>query len=67
MLAHNIYINLDFKPDDLNNRPKKLKAYIAPGNNGAMIRGLISRRFWWGITEERTADCDLIWTQIKIN
>jgi hypothetical protein len=66
MISHNIYFNLDIKLDDINNRARKLKAYIAPGNNGAMVAGLIKRRFWWIITDERTADCDFIWTQIKI-
>jgi hypothetical protein len=66
MLSHNIYLNLDLGHDDINNRSRKLKAYIAPGNNGAMVAGLIKRRFWWTITNERTPDCDFIWTQIKI-
>jgi len=65
--AHNIYINLDLKHDDINNRQRKYKAYIAPGNNGAMVRGLLKRRFWWQIAEERTSDCDFVWTQLKIN
>jgi hypothetical protein len=51
MLSHNVYINLDLKLDDLSNRPKKWKAYIAAGNNGAMIKGLIKRRFWWTISD----------------
>lgn len=66
MLSHNIYVNLDLKCDDIANRPKKWKAYIAAGNNGAMIKGLIKRRFWWSIVEERTADCNFVWTQLKI-
>lgn len=66
MLSHNIYINLDLKLDELTNRPKKYKAYIAIGNNGSMIRGLIKRRFWWTITEERTSDCNFVWTQLKV-
>jgi hypothetical protein len=57
MYAHNIYINLELKTDDINARPKKLKAYIALGNTGAMVRGLIKRRFWWTLVDERTPDC----------
>ena len=49
--AHNIYINLDLKNDDINARPKKLKAYIASGNNGAMVKGLLKRRYWWTLSE----------------
>ncbi len=52
-LSHNFYINLDIKIQDLSSRPKKLKAYVGPGNNGAMIKGLLKRRFWWTIVEER--------------
>jgi hypothetical protein len=57
MYAHNIYINLDLKLDDLNSRPKKLKAFVTLGNNGAMVRGLMKRRFWWTLVDERTPDC----------
>lgn len=66
MISHNIYFNLDLKIDDISSRGRKLKAYIAPGNNGAMVAGLIKRRYWWVVTDERTADCDFVWTQIKI-
>lgn len=66
MLSHNIYVNLDLKCDDIASRPKKWKAYIAAGNNGAMIKGLIKRRFWWSIVDERTPDCNFVWTQLKI-
>lgn len=66
MISHNVYFNLDLKHDDISNRPKKYKAYIAEGNNGAMIKGLIKRRFWWSIVEERTTDCNFVWTQLKI-
>lgn len=51
----------------MGNRPKKLKAYVGPGNNGAMIKGLLKRRFWWSIVDERTDDCQFVWTQIKVN
>lgn len=66
MLSHNVYLNLDLKHDDIANRPKKWKAYIAAGNNGAMIKGLLKRRFWWSIVEERTSDCQFVWTQLKV-
>lgn len=32
-----------------------------------MVRGLLKRRFWWTLTDEKTADCSFIWTQIKVN
>lgn len=58
MISHNVYSNLDLRPDDISNRGRRLKAYIAPGNNGAMVAGLIKRRYWWIVTDERTADYD---------
>lgn len=50
-IAHNISISLDIKFADLSCRPKKLKAYVGPGNNGSMIKGLLKRRFWWTIVD----------------
>ena len=32
-----------------------------------MIKGLLKRRFWWTIVDERNTDCHFVWTQIKIN
>lgn len=57
MFAHSVYGSLDIRGEDLGTRPRKLKAYVALGNNGAMVRGLIKRRFWWSLVEERTPDC----------
>ena len=67
MFAHSIYISIDLKNDDINARPKKLKAFVSLGNNGAMVRGLIKRRFWWTLVDERTSDCQFVWTQLKVN
>jgi len=66
-MSYNFCKIIDLKHEDVNNRPKKLKAYVGPGNNSAMIKGLLKRRFWWTIVEERTEDCHFVWTQIKIN
>jgi len=57
MWAHGIYMNLDLKPKVEEVKPRKIKAYVCLGNNGAMVRGLIKRRFWWTLSEEITADC----------
>ena len=64
--SHNIYINLDLKVEE-NIKSKRLKAYISLGNNGAMVKGLLKRRFWWNFVDERTGDCDFVWTQVKVN
>ncbi len=66
-VSYNFSTCLDIKYEDMGNRPKKLKAYVGPGNNGAMIKGLLKRRFWWSIVDERTDDCQFVWTQIKVN
>ncbi len=50
-LAHGVWLNLDLKYDEINNRYRKFKAYIATGNNGAMVRGLLKRRFWWTLVD----------------
>jgi hypothetical protein len=31
-----------------------------------MVKGLVKRRFWWTISDERTQDCNFVWTQLKI-
>lgn len=65
-IAHNIYINLDLRNEDISNKSKRVKCYVGPGNNSAMIKGLLKRRYWWVISEDRT-ECNFVWTQIKVN
>ena len=52
--AHNIYINLDLKPEELNYKTRRLKAYVGSGNNSAMIKGLIKRRYWWALSDDKS-------------
>lgn len=49
MLAHNIYNNLDFSSKQISKQ--KIKAYVGPGNNCNMIKGLLKRRFWWTVVD----------------
>lgn len=65
-LAHNIYINLDLKPEDISNKNRRMKYYVGPGNNSAMVKGLLKRRFWWQASED-LKQCNFVWTQVKIN
>jgi len=46
---------------------KRYKAWIGPGNNSALVKELIKRRFWWQICEERNLDHNFVWTQLKVN
>ena len=43
----------------------KLKVYIGPGNNSNLIKGIIRRRPWWGLTD-KSQEASFIWTQIKV-
>ena len=48
---HNIFVDFAKYDEDeqqvsLKN-DQKYRAYVGPGNNGVLIKGLIKRRFWW--------------------
>lgn len=45
--AHNIYINLDLRSEELSAKGRRVKYFMGPGNNSAMVRGLLRRRYWW--------------------
>jgi len=36
------------------------------GNNSALIKGIMRRRFWWQITDKISEDTNFVWTQLKI-
>ena len=42
----------------------RLKVYVGKGNNSSMVRALISRRYWFAVTE-RVEEANFIWTQLK--
>lgn len=46
---------------------QKYRAWIGSGNNGALIKSLIKKRFWWIICEEKSFEANFIWTQLKNN
>jgi len=67
--AHNVYMDLTRKDEDTGFQLRndgKYRALIGPGNNCLLVRGLIKRRFWWILTEDRSADTNFVWTQIKV-
>ena len=35
------------------------------GNNGQLIKGLLKRRFWWSVSDEKSLNVNFIWTQLK--
>jgi hypothetical protein len=37
------------------------------GNNSAIIKGILRRRFWWQIVDKVTEDTNFVWTQLKIS
>jgi hypothetical protein len=68
--AHNVYMDLTRRDEDTSYQLRndgKFKAWIGPGNNCLLIRGLIKRRFWWLITDDRSSETSFVWSQIKIN
>lgn len=42
------------------------KFFVGFGNNSALIKGIMRRRFWWQIVDKITDDTNFIWTQLKI-
>ena len=44
---------------------KKYKAWVGLGNNGNLIKGLLKRRFWWSVLEEKSLNVNFIWTQLR--
>jgi hypothetical protein len=42
----------------------RLKVYVGKGNNAPMVRGLISRRYWFAVTD-RLEEANFVWTQLK--
>lgn len=38
---------------------------MGTGNNGNLVKGLLRRRYWWCIIEDKNYRANFIWTQIK--
>lgn len=57
-------------PETINNN---YKAYIGPGNNYYLVKGVLKRRFWWTIVEKSDGvsanleEFNFVWTQLKQN
>lgn len=45
---------------------KQPKFYVGFGNNSALIKGIMRRRFWWQLVDKVTDDTNFVWTQLKI-
>lgn len=65
-----------FTPENINNQLQSYKFYVGPGNNCNLIKGIIflyilgilKRRFWWTITNNKNEDgINFMWTQLKHN
>lgn len=68
-IAHGIYAETE---KDLNieyafKNEMRYKAWVGSGNNGNLIKGLIKRRFWWTLLEEKSLNANFIWTQLRVN
>jgi hypothetical protein len=45
---------------------QKYNAWIGTGNNGALVKELFARRFWWQTVDEKQ-NVNFLWTQLKQN
>lgn len=45
---------------------KPFKFFVGFGNNSAIIKGIMRRRFWWEIVDKVTEDTNFVWTQLKV-
>jgi hypothetical protein len=41
--------------------------FVGFGNNSALIKGIMRRRFWWQLVESPNDNPNFIWTQLKIS
>jgi hypothetical protein len=46
---------------------KTLKFYVGFGNNSAIVKGIMRRRFWWQMTDKMSDEVNFSWTQLKIS
>lgn len=56
-------------PDQMNTQ---YQAYIGPGNNYYLVKGVLKRRFWWNVVDRPEnsnswKDTQFVWTQLKQN
>ena len=46
---------------------KLLKIFVGFGNNSAIIKGIMRRRFWWQLVDKISDDVNFVWTQLKVS
>lgn len=46
---------------------KPLKYYVGFGNNSALVKGIMRRRYWWQLVDKITDDTNFVWTQLKLS
>ena len=45
---------------------KPLKVFVGFGNNSALVKGIMRRRFWWQLVDKITEDTNFVWSQLKL-
>ena len=45
---------------------RPLKFFVGFGNNSALIKGMLRRRYWWQSTD-KPEEANFIWTQLKLS
>jgi hypothetical protein len=59
--SHGLYVRF---PDDVE---KPYKLFVGKGNNSAIIKGIMRRRFWWQLVEKNSHEVNFLWTQLRVN
>lgn len=59
-LSNRVYRNLEFEE-----YPRPLKYWIGRGNNSALIRSILKKRFWF-VETYNLEESNFVWTQIKV-
>lgn len=43
-----------------------MKFFVGFGNNSAIIKGIMHRRYWWQLVDKISDDTNFVWTQLKV-
>jgi hypothetical protein len=59
--SNGIYVHIHDEID----RPYKF--FVGRGNNSAIIKGIMRRRFHWQLVDKITNETNFVWTQLRVN
>lgn len=59
--SNGVYVR---SPDDIE---RQYKFFVGRGNNSAIIKGIMRRRFWWQLADKISPEVNFVWTQLRVN